>query len=579
MFHRSLVLAFRAVSFEGRLKGSFTHSINSADKGPPALEQNRSNLVPLFSFLTMQAIALRVLKEKLHEISKIVVFPSIRLDPVSWWLSGANPLPHNRNRRERGNLMRTRLPVLLLIMALFFLPAMAESCTTILVGKEATADGAVLHGHNEDMGFTAVGRLWSTPAETHEAGRTVDVPYVTLDVPEKTYRYWASGNAFGTAGLGIAAESRPYDSVLVGMNEKGLTMSCNWMYSKEENLPEEGVRRYAMRQLILERAATAREAVQLVVDLIDAHGQADWGGLTYCLADPDEAWIIETTSRNWVARRIRDGEVHVVANRFTIGEEYDMASRTLVSDAEAKGWYDSEGDGPFSFKDVYGNPERMASPYDIGRETRAYTLLRSRAGAIVPDDVMMVLADANEGTADYHKPINHMEPWEDVTDKLLIPRAIRTNLCQSSTVAHLRGDLPASVGSVLWYAMAVPGYSGYFPIYAGASSVPEAFQNVNSAYARGSAWWTFRMLQKITDSDHDLLFSVLKGFWEGNRATIMAHQASVEARALQLIGKDQEEKARQLLDRFTYGQAQSALQHAQVFLRKFQDHTDNVPVF
>lgn len=475
--------------------------------------------------------------------------------------------------------MKYRISALLLIFSIFILPTFSEGCTTILVGNSATADGSVLHGHNEDMGFTAVGRFWSVAGSSHKEGEKVEVPYVSLDVPKETYRYWASGNAFGTSGLGIATESRPYDSVLVGMNEFGLTMSCNWMYSKEENLPGKGVRRYAMRQLILERAKTAREAVDLVTALINEYGQADWGGLTYCLADPQEAWIVETTSKNWVARRVKDDEVLVVANRFTIGEEFDLASPNLVKMAEENGWFDPEAGTPFNFKVAYGDPVRMSSPYDADREERAYSLLNGKIGAVFPDDIMMVLTDAYEGTSKYHKPINHMEPWEDVTDKLLIPRAIRTNLCQSSTVAHLRGDMPVEVGSVLWYAMNIPGYSGYFPVYAGASSVPEEFQNVNSAYGPKSAWWTLRMLQKVTDQDHDLLFCILKSFWQGQRAVTMNEGIIIKARALQLLNDGKKAEALKILDRFTFAQASNVLQNAHIFLRKFQDRTGNSPIY
>ena len=192
---------------------------------------------------------------------------------------------------------------------------------------------------------------------------------------------------------------------------------------------------------------------------------------------------------------------------------------------------------------------------------------------------MAGLSDAHKGTCRYHKPINHMEPWEDVTDKLLIPRAIRTSLCQSSTVAHLRGDLPAEAGSVMWYAMNVPGYSGYFPVYAGASSIPEEYQIVNSAYSQNSAWWTTRMLQKVTDLDHDLLFSILKGFWEANRTGIRLSAAEMEKRALELLQNGRKEEGTKLLDRFTYSQAKNVLQNSHVLLRKFQDKTGNVPVY
>ena len=67
-------------------------------------------------------------------------------------------------------------------------------------------------------------------------------------------------------------------------------------------------------------------AFEIVGRLIETHGQADWGGLIYHLADPEEAWVVETTTDNWVAQRIRDDEIHVTANRFRIGRDYDLSS-------------------------------------------------------------------------------------------------------------------------------------------------------------------------------------------------------------------------------------------------------------
>ena len=46
-------------------------------------------------------------------------------------------------------------------------PYKTRGCTTILVGKKATADGSVIMGHNEDMGDLS-GRLVFQPAQTHQ---------------------------------------------------------------------------------------------------------------------------------------------------------------------------------------------------------------------------------------------------------------------------------------------------------------------------------------------------------------------------------------------------------------------------
>lgn len=470
------------------------------------------------------------------------------------------------------------MKILLLVLVSFLLISITSfSCTTILIGKELTVDGSVIHAHNEDMGFTAVGRLWPIKSSSHKAGETLKVSYVSIPQIEQTFQYWASGNALSTTGLGISTEKRPYDAVLVGMNQWGVTMSCNWMYSKEENLPGEGIRRYALRQLILERAKTAKDAVLLVGEFIDKYGQADWGGLDYCLADPNEAWVIETTSKHWAAKKVKDDEILVVANYFVIKDDFDLSSKGLIEYAESKGWYDSKK-GKFSFRDVYGLAERMNNPYDVERENRAYKLLESKKGVIVPEDLFIVLMDRYEGTTKYHKPLT-IEHWEDVTDKLLIPRTINTNLCQSSSVAQLRSSLPVEIGAVMWYAMATPGYSGYFPVYAGAYDIPKEFQNVNSSISPDSAWWTFRLIQKYGDTTFNTVYPMLKSFWLTYHANILIRQNMIEEKAMKLIQDNKKEKAIKIINSFTFSEAQNMLQQARFQLRHIQDITGNVSIW
>ncbi len=455
-----------------------------------------------------------------------------------------------------------------ILLALFFLPSALYSCTTILIGNKLTADGSVIHAHNEDMGMDAVGRLWVVKPQTYPKGSMLKVPYASIPQPVETWQYWASGNAPGTKGLGILEKDQPYSSVLVGMNQWGLTMSCNWMYSKEENMPEKGIRRYAIRQLILERAKTAREAVQLIADFIEEYGQADWSGLTYCLADSREAWIVETTTRHWVARRVRDDEIWVVANRFTIGSDYDLASEELEEFAKEMQWVDPAKQN-FSFRNAYGRPDRMSQAYDIDRESRVIDLLEDKKGSITPRDMFIVLRDRYEGTSKYAKPLP-AEISREYCEGNTVPRALSTNICQSSSVAHLRPEMPTAVGSVMWYAMAAPNFSEYFPIYAGATTIPEFYSSKNSEQSEKSAWWTFKMLQKTGDDCYDAAQPLANSFWAARHSGMVESQQKLEKEALDLIKNGHQNKAEQLLADFTNQQATETLLHAEKFLEKLQ---------
>lgn len=442
----------------------------------------------------------------------------------------------------------------------------AKACTTILIGKSLTADGSVIHAHNEDMGNDAVGRLWALAPSSHPEGETLNVPYVELPQARSTLGYWASGNAQGAAGLGTSEQTRPYDSVLVGLNQMGVSMSCNWAHSREENREGVGIRRYAIRQLLLERATSARHGVEILGGLIDEFGQADWGGLVYNLADPQEAWVVETTTGHWVARRVRDDEIHVTANRFRIGSDFDLSSETLVSHAVAQGWLAS-ADDELNFSQVYGRPDKMDQPYDTRREQRASRLLRGKAGVITPEDLFLVLRDRYEGTEYYTRPQEQPVWREDLEKKTSLSRTISTNLAQSTFVAHLRGDLPVAVGAVLWYGIATPSYAGYFPIYAGGNSVPTAFSRSDPDGSGGSAWWLFRRLQRAADRDYARNYLAIHTFWNSQHATVLERQRQIEAEALALLEAGKESEATRLLSSFTFSQAESTLYHARRLLQ------------
>ena len=453
-----------------------------------------------------------------------------------------------------------------IVVVLLFSPTNIKACTTILVGKALTADGSVIHAHNEDMGREAVGRLWWVAPSSHPEGSTLSVPYVELPHARSTFGYWASGNVQGTVGLGTGEQMRPYDSVLVGLNRMGVSMSCNWAHSREENREGEGIRRYAIRQLLLERARSARHGVEILGGLIEEHGQADWGGLIYHLADPQEAWVVETSTRNWVARRVRDDEIHVTANRFRIGSDFDLASRTLVSHALAEGWLASPDD-ELSFHRIYGRPGMMDQPYDIEREHRAVRLLREKAGAIAPEDLFFVLRDRYEGTARYTPPQEEPVWREDLEKKPSLSRTINTNLAQSTFVAHLRGDLPVSVGAVMWFSLAVPGYAEYFPIYAGAGSREIELSEAAQAGSDGSAWRLFRRLQSTADRDYARAYPGIRAAQASEHAITLERQRRIETEALALLEAGEENRAARLLSAFTSGQMDHTLHHARFLLQ------------
>lgn len=115
--------------------------------------------------------------------------------------------------------------------------------------------------------------------------------------------------------------------------------------------------------ITLQRAKTAREAIDIMADLVDKYGYAP-SGESFSIADKDEVWVMELIGKGaekgavWIAVRIPDGAISGHANQPRI-RQVDFKdkknvrySKDVVDFARKKGWYKGK-DKDFSFADVY----------------------------------------------------------------------------------------------------------------------------------------------------------------------------------------------------------------------------------
>ena len=414
-----------------------------------------------------------------------------------------------------------------------------EECTTILVGRKATADGSVIIAHAEDMGKTDSGKLWHQDAAEYEKSDSIYLPYETIPGVSRTYSYWAHGNSDKVA-------ERYNGSILAGMNQFGVSFGCNTVYTRDELIPEgeKGLQRYSIRRLIMERARTAREAVEMVGQLIDTYGQSGIV-VAYLIADAEEAWVVETTPRHWVAKRVPDDGFHVQANQYTIEKEWDIASSDLVEYAESQGWYDNNS-GEFSFRHIYGDPQRIDRPYDTVRELRATEILESKKGSISVKDLKTIMRSHYEGTSDYHYPPHDTD----------VIRPICVSNTQAAKVWHLRPDLPVETGAIMWYSISTPCTSIFVPVFSGSERVPEEYLNAGEVFDSSSAWWTFDALQKAVDKDYDGLFPYFEIYRNARERYLIKKAGEIQARASAKYEKGKTRDAKELLSEFSFNMLQ-----------------------
>ena len=360
------------------------------------------------------------------------------------------------------------------------------------------------------------------------------------------------------------------------VNEWGVTATSDNCPSREDK-PEisDGGIGYMLRRLVAERARTAREGVLLAGRLVERFGYID-SGRTYIIADPNEGWILcVVNGKHWMARRVGDGEVAMVANTYTIGEvalqdrDNFLASRDIVDYARRRGWYDPATDGPFDFAAAYANPQSASHPSNTGRQWSGLTCVTDRKIEPGPGLPFSVAPKRKLGVLDVMQILRHdkrNEPGAVPPDSRLVC-ALCSGGTQTSFVTQMRRDIPRDVGIVYWVCLASPRTSFYVPFHFGITDFPAGWcldsvrptrayydSRVRASFSPNAleAFWTFSNFRdRVTGRGSASVEAVERRARDLERHA-MELQGSVEQAARQLYETDRPVAAR-LLENYSKG--------------------------
>ena len=500
---------------------------------------------------------------------------------------------------------------------LIFSSVVASACTSLIIGKDATVDGSVIIGGNCDFGghrgrMVYVPRMEHKPGETFKLYRGKEIPQVPV-----TYAYIYCGHERDVLHRMRAqyAEYTPPvkdDAWIYGMNEYQVAVCGDSAFSRP--LPEVGIVEPGdLRFLILERAKTAREGIEIAGELIEKYGYApcmgfgrenlDWSVMA--IGDPNEGWWLELAGdKNWVAMRVPDNMASARPNCYGIHKvDFDdkanfVYSKNLVNYAVEKGWYDPASGEPFDFAKIYGvqkGPEYFWSETSLGNAPRRWRMASLFAGKdlpedeltyeVIPDrkvtvkDAMAVMTDVLEGTkydlAKQPEAGPFGNPFFYGAGKY--PRSVGQIGTAYSIVAQLRNWLPNEIGGVCWVSLD-NGYTGvYIPWYAGITEVPPAFSFAEEGeYSEDSAWWVFNELSNLTLRRFSDAIKDVRPVWRAFQDQEFTLQEAIERTALELYRKDKS-LARSFLTTYSNSLGMKAFDMAKDMANKlrgkYQDQT------
>jgi dipeptidase len=281
-------------------------------------------------------------------------------------------------------LRMRQLPPILLILAFFSGDAAASYA--IYVGKNLTRDGGVFIGGSGDE----VSSHWLeiVPAKDHPEDAVVTVgvtgeafmPGRFSSIPQvpHTWRYLTMNYS----------EYRGFPPPLTngGLNEHNVAGRDVWSPSRNElrewtSKTQTGPQYSDLSRIAMERARTAREAVEIIGALIDRYGYTTYGGNSHMFADENEGWVLIEYAGGkglWIAERLGPddvrvsypGYIHEVPPDFRNRDDF-LGSANFISFAVEQGWFDPEAGKPFNAAQVYGNNAAEFPRHEMEAELRA----------------------------------------------------------------------------------------------------------------------------------------------------------------------------------------------------------------
>ena len=449
----------------------------------------------------------------------------------------------------------------MLAVATMATPALA--CTNFIITRGASTDGSVMVTYAADS-HALYGALYKhNPAAKYN--------------PMLAVYEWDSGKY-----LGDIPEAQKTYATVGNMNEHSVIITETTFGGRSELRNPSGLIDYgSLIYITLQRATTAREAIDIIVELANTYGYYS-SGESFSIADENEAWIMELIGKGkdkkgivWVARRIPDGYISAHANQARIttfplnDKENCLYAEDVISLAREKGYFSGK-DEEFSFAGAY-------APLDFsalrGCEARVWSFFRMFAegmdkyedyamgynphnpmplwvkptNKISPKQVFDAMRDHYEGTKmDMTTDIGaggHGLPYRwrpmnfEVDGKTYVnERAIATQ----QTAFWLCGQARKDKVGILWFGMDDAATSCLTPIYCNTTEVPATMAEGNGSmldHSDTSAFWIFNRVTNFAYLRYDLMSKDIRKVVDHWENTMLKEVETIDAKLAGLSEK------------------------------------------
>ena len=529
----------------------------------------------------------------------------------------------------KSGKIRRLFSVIVLCVFLFSDMNVAWGCTSLIVGKDASASGYAMFSRTEDSMSYGAKRFFVYPAGYYKKGQTF------VDPSSGFSWQWTHDSYKMTAVPDMPANNAGiYDEG--GVNERGLMVSSTNTTTRSaganaaDPLNRTGLSESPLNTIILGEAATSEEALKLWSEIIEQYGMSE---MCFWMMNDSKGdlWITENCGgHRWVAARVPDDSFVVVANDNVIDYvdltdtknfrgSKDLIEWAVSYDFAVYGPAGTPEEGKVNIAASYGTPNATGNSY---RRWMGYNMFASsqnielkaayNATVVSPDpypyktfvkpdkkisalDIMEFQRSRFEGT-----PYDVSESPQ-VFSTSVVPGGVNMyretenaqiiNVNNPGTTTNARPighytqmeshiyeylpELPPEIGARWWFQESQPEHSVNLPFYGNITDTHPAYKkNVPyMAYDPESAFWIFREVSYLARSNRKQYGHSVHDYWHAYETKLYKEQDDITKELIEKYKANPKEAAEWITD-YTFATSQAAMNRAGLIRKALLKHID-----
>jgi secernin len=193
-------------------------------------------------------------------------------------------------------------------------------CDTFAIGRSLTKGGTSIFAKNSDREADEVQIVVSLPRKEYPKGEDLTCTYLSIPQTDHTNAVLLS-KPFWLWGAEM------------GVNEKGVVIGNEALFTKMKPEKKPGLIGMDLLRLALERGDSAGEAIEVIIEHLQRHGQGGACGYrdkgfaymnSFLIMDRSEMIVLETVGRDYAAQYYKNRAA--ISNKITLGEQWERSS-------------------------------------------------------------------------------------------------------------------------------------------------------------------------------------------------------------------------------------------------------------